>query len=107
MSAIKNYVLPEWEKLDVGIRPAVEILVKGGFKTFESCDASEGHCYTEPTVRFFGNEFDLIKAYDLCKSNGLSVSRAARVWDEEIWDDLFNEIVFKNHPKTGIFKPST
>jgi hypothetical protein len=87
--------------LDEGIRPAVEILQKYGFKTFESCEGGDGHCYSEPTVRFFGNEFDLFKAYQCCKSEKLNIYCIRRVLDEGIWDQLFNEIVFKVDPISG------
>jgi hypothetical protein len=92
--------------LDKGIRPAVEILQKGGFETTESCEGGDGHCYSEPTVRFLGSEFDLFKAYQHCEQNKLNVDCVRRVFCKEIWDKLFNEITFKVHPKTGtIFVP--
>jgi hypothetical protein len=43
--------------LDAGIAGFVAMLREHGVETFESCDGSAGHSYTEPTVRFFGHGF--------------------------------------------------
>lgn len=103
--------------IDAGIFGAVKILNLHGFKTFESCEGGEGHCYSEPTIRFFGNEFDLIRAYEICQEYGLNVYEAKRVYIKEdvyennitehalpfgrAWGKPFNELVFLNHSKTG------
>lgn len=103
--------------IDPLILPAVEVLNIHGFKTFESCQGGEGHCYSEPTVRFFGSEFDLIRAYEICECYGLNVSAAKRVFIKEdiyrdnesankmpfgvAWGKPFNEITFVIHSKTG------
>jgi hypothetical protein len=96
----------------------VEILNTHGFKTFESCQGGEGHCYAEPTVRFFGSDFDLIRAYEICQSYRLNVYEAKRVFIKEevykdnnsenamplggiAWANPFNELVFAVHSKTG------
>jgi vancomycin permeability regulator SanA len=73
-------LLLEKDKLDEGIKEAVFILRKHGFDTFESCESSEGHCFREPTIRFFGSEFDLIRAYEICKLHDLDVYEAKRVY---------------------------
>ena len=45
----------EWlASLDPGISPYVDILDSNGVETFESCQGGEGHCFPEPTVRFYG-----------------------------------------------------
>lgn len=95
------------EEIDPLILPAVEILNKYGFKTFESCQGGDGHCFPQPIVRFEGNEFDLIRAYEICQWYNLYPSEARRVFrknlaekDEKnpdaaaLWDKPFNEIVF-------------
>ncbi len=103
--------------IDPLILPAVEILNKHGFKTFESCQGNEGHCYSEPTVRFFGDEFDLIRAYETCECYRLNVSEAKRVfikvdvYENNVsvnnipfgitWGKPFNELTFVIHSKTG------
>ena len=92
--------------LDDGIRKAVSVLREYGFETFESCEGGNGHCYAEPTVRFFGDDFDLIRAWEICTLNGLQVFEAKRVYRKTdlykndleskglCWDKPFNEIVF-------------
>ena len=99
--------------IDPLILPAVEILNRHGFDTFESCQGGEGHCYPEPTVRFNGSEFDLIRAYEICKCYNLTVLAAKRVFRKTevykndatsigiVWDNPFNEITFVIHSKTG------
>jgi hypothetical protein len=106
--------------IDDGILPAVELLNRYGFKTFESCQGGEGHCFQNPTVRFYGNEFDLIKAYELCSLQKMNVFEAKRVFrkvnfyprdsngneivcisNDYLWDEPFNEIEFLIHSKTG------
>lgn len=96
--------------IDPLILPAVEVLNNHGFKTFESCQGGEGHAFLEPTVRFEGDEFDLIRAVDICKSYGLIVSEGRRIFRRtpvfkddntphvhqigETWDKPFNEVTF-------------
>ena len=104
------------EGIDTGILPVVKVLNQHGFKTFESCEGGEGHCYNEPTVRFFGSEFDLIRAYEICRCYGFNVYEAKRVFLKEdiyrdnksenampqgiAWGSPFNELVFAVHSKT-------
>jgi len=104
------------EILDEGIKDAVIFLRKHGFETFASCQGGEGHCYPEPTVRFFGSEFDLIRAYELCHIQGMNVFNAKRVYRKvpiysdvtdgnvigESWESHcpFNELEFLIHPDT-------
>lgn len=70
----------EIEGLDKGIAPAVKVLNSHGFIIFESCQGGEGHCYQQPTVRFYGSEFDLIKAFEICQCYRLNVYEAKRVF---------------------------
>jgi len=105
----------DWSFIDKGIRPVVELLNKYGFKTFESCEGGEGHCFNEPTVRFYGSEFDLIRAYELCALHKINVYEARRTYRKtdiykdvnngesigENWDEPFNELTFILHSKTG------
>lgn len=106
--------------LDELIRPAVILLNKYGFKTFESCQGGEGHCYGDPTVRFEGTEFDLIRAYELCEIHGMNPKAAKRVyWKQDVyfdtdkwevigetWHPPFNELEFVIHRETGtIYRP--
>jgi hypothetical protein len=96
--------------IDEKILPAVKILNEHGFKTFESCEGGEGHLFHEPTVRFEGSEFDLIRAFEICQLHGLPVYEVKRVYRKtpvyindntstvhqigEAWETPFNEITF-------------
>jgi hypothetical protein len=100
------------DNVDALILPAVKLLNENGFKTFESCQGGEGHAFGEPTIRFEGSEFDLIRAYEICQFYQLPVSEVRRVFrkipvpikiDEtnkeyvllnQVWDTPFNEITF-------------
>jgi hypothetical protein len=101
-------VLPK--NIDALILPAVKILNEHGFKTFESCQGGNGHAFLEPTIRFEGSEFDLIRAYEICELYGLPALEVRRVFRKtpvhtedntpnvrqigEAWDKPFNEITF-------------
>lgn len=110
------------EHLDPGIAPVVEILNNHGFKTFESCQGGDGHCFVNPTVRFYGSEFDLIRAYEICQCYRINVYEAKRVFLKSdiyknnqsekampigiAWDSPYNELTFVIHSVTGtIFLP--
>lgn len=96
--------------IDKLILPIVEILNIHGFKTFESCQGGEGHAFFEPTVRFEGDEFSLIRACEICSLYGFIVSEGRRIYRKtpiyrddntpnahqigETWDRPFNEITF-------------
>lgn len=106
-----------FENIDPLILPVVKILNAHGFKTFESCQGGEGHCYSDATVRFFGTEFDLIRAYEICQCYKLNVYEVKRVFIKEdiyknnnsinrmpigsAWSKPFNEITFLIHQKSG------
>lgn len=65
---------------DEGIRGIVGILMSAGVETFESCQGGPGHCFLEPTVRFFGGPAEGFKALSVCFQNGLKVSELRRYW---------------------------
>ncbi len=112
----------DYQFVDERIRIPVQILNKHGFETFESCQGGEGHCFSEPTIRFFGSEFDCIRAFELLQAHGLCVYETKRVFrkvdidttnkktllrNKVYWDKPFNEIVFSINSQTGtIFLPS-
>lgn len=103
-------------ELDTKIRGVVILLNKYGFKTFESCDGGDGHCFDSPTIRFFGDEYDLIRAFELCVELGVKdkynlipieakrVYRKEDIYEEvqfgkpigEFWGKPINELVFLN-----------
>lgn len=110
------------EFIDPLILPAVEVLNTHGFKTYESCQGGEGHCFPEPTVRFEGEEFDLIRAFSVCELYRLNVFAAKKVYMKgsiysndntpevkekgSAWSKPFYELTFCIHSKTGtIFLP--
>jgi hypothetical protein len=69
------------QKIDSGIRGAVVALRAGGIETFESCQGGEGHCRTEPFVKFSGEQPEGLKALSIAMYSGLKVTRLQRVWD--------------------------
>lgn len=105
----------EIEGLDEGIRPAVEILSKHGFITYESCQGGKGHTYPEATVRFYGGEYDLLRAYDICEIYKLNLIEGKRIFRKEpvydenknwlelgpAWTIPTNELTFAISSKTG------
>lgn len=113
------------EYIDPLILPAVEILNSHGFDTYESCQGGEGHCTPYPFVKFNGDEYDLIKAFEVCQCYRLAVYEAKRVFiKEDIYINKgvgegnatpigttisrpYNEITFVIHSNTGtIYLPS-
>lgn len=66
--------------LDKGIARAVKILYQGGVETYESCEGGPGHSYTEPTVRFFGEQSEGFKALAVALQHGLPVKQLNRIW---------------------------
>lgn len=66
--------------LDEGIRDKVEVLVRGGVETFESCQGGEGHCFAEPTVRFHGGTAEGFRALSVAMEHGLKIRALRRCW---------------------------
>lgn len=66
--------------LDSGIAKAVEILNAAGIDTYESCQGGDGHCFSEPTVRFHGDKSEGLKALDVALKHGLPVRSLRRFW---------------------------
>lgn len=67
--------------LDPGIRDAVLILRSAGVETFESCEASPGHSFAEPTIRFHGDTWAGFRAFAVAMENGLAVASLRRAYD--------------------------
>ena len=67
--------------LDRGIARYVNVLREEGVETFESCQGGTGHCFPEPTVRFFGAQSEGYKAVAIAMSHGLPVSSIRRYYD--------------------------
>jgi|ERR1700691_510381 len=68
-------------EIDAGIRQAVKRLQEAGIETYESCEGSNGHSYTEPTVAFYGDSRTGLRAVAVCLDYGLPVLSLRRTWD--------------------------
>ena len=66
--------------LDPGVKRYVEILVKGGIETFESCEGGKGHSFPEPTIRFHGGRGQGFRALAIAHEHALPVSELRRTW---------------------------
>lgn len=66
--------------LDRGIEQAVKVLSEGGVETFESCEGGPGHCFPEPTVRFYGDHSEGFRALSFALQRGLPVRELRRYW---------------------------
>ncbi len=75
-----NWPLDVEPPLDFGIRPMVEVLVKAGVETFESCEGGCGHAYPVPTVRFHGDRSEGHRAFAAVVQAGLPVAELRRTW---------------------------
>lgn len=71
----------EIEGLDKGIYLAVKLLRETGIETFESCQGGSGHIFSEPTVRFHGDQSEGWKALAVAHQHGLGVSELRRAWN--------------------------
>ena len=77
----KNRILnPSDESLDEGIERPVQVLIKAGIETFESCEGGDGHAFLEPTVRFRGDRAEGFKALAAALQHGLKVKCLRRIW---------------------------
>jgi hypothetical protein len=66
--------------IDAGIERAVRVLWENGVETTESCEGGSGHSFPEPTVRFFGNSTEGLRAVAVALSHGLRVAELRRYW---------------------------
>lgn len=69
-----------YDRIDPGVRAAVEALRSQSVETFESCEGGPGHAYPEPTVRFYGESGEGFRAYAVALNQGLLVDAVRRVW---------------------------
>ena len=98
MSRIRQ---PDWDSfIDPGIVRAVRLLNERGVETFESCQGGDGHCYPEPTVRFYGDRSEGFRAVAIVLQHALPVRSLRRIWqvvDGEPtgpdWEIVFRETV--------------
>lgn len=67
--------------LDEEIAPYVEVLVEGGIETYESCQGGDEHSYSEPTIRFHGDNSEGFRALAIALQLQLPVKSVNRCWD--------------------------
>lgn len=88
--------------LDTGIQTAVEVLIRAGIETFESCEGGQGHSYAEPTVRFHGERPEGFKALSAVMYDGrLKAQSLRRIWpviDGEPVGPYWELVFFKAEP---------
>ncbi len=75
-----GYNPKEDKGLDPIIAPIVVLLREGGIETFESCQGGTGHCFPEPTVRFYGGHAEGFRALAYAQQHGLNVMELRRYW---------------------------
>lgn len=82
--------------LDKAICGVVLALRDAGIETFESCQGGPGHAYPEPTVRFYGQRDEGLRAVAVALRLRLPVLDLKRVWrieDGELvgpwWEMIF------------------
>lgn len=67
--------------IDKGIAREVRVLWENGVETFESCQGGRGHPFTEPTVRFHGDQSEGLRALAVAIQNGLGVTTLRRYYN--------------------------
>lgn len=75
-----RYEIEQDSQIDAGIVRHVETLRAAGVETFESCQGGDGHCYPQPTVRFFGDRSEGFRALAAAMQSDLKVVELRRVW---------------------------
>ena len=66
--------------LDKGVERYVLTLRRAGVETFESCEGGKGHCFPEPTVRFYGERSAGFAALAAAMAEALPVAELRRLW---------------------------
>jgi|ERR1043166_816927 hypothetical protein len=66
--------------LDKGIEREVLVLPEAGIEIFESGEGSNGHAYSVPTVRFYGDRSEEFRALAVALQNTVAVSAIRRTW---------------------------
>lgn len=97
--------------IDRGIAHAVKLLSDAGIETYESCEGGEGHAFTEPTIRFYGDKAEGYRAASIALQLGLPVGELRRFWsviDGELtgphWEMTFREQMDggQHRPPSGV-----
>jgi hypothetical protein len=93
--------------LDPGIAPYVDILDAAGVETFESCQGGDGHCFPEPTVRFYGERSEGFRALAVAVQRELPVRTLRRYWRVDSagepsgpnWEMTFRPVAASRSPR--------
>ena len=91
--------------LDPGIEPMVRVLRLAGVETFESCESGPGHAYREPTVRFYGDRSEGLRALaEVLGKHNLRVTDLRRAWPVDDGEPTgpYWELVFATGPSERI-----
>jgi hypothetical protein len=85
--------------LDAGVAHIVAALRAGGVETYESCEGGTGHAFTQPTVRFHGEQSAGWHALHVAREVGLRVEELRRAWMVVNGEPLgpFWEMTFRVH----------
>lgn len=67
-------------QLDEGVKAYVDALISHGVETFESCQGGEGHCFAEPTIRFYGGHHEGYRAFGVAMMLGMPVTALRRYY---------------------------
>lgn len=90
--------------LDRDISYAVKVLSEAGIETYESCEGGDGHAFTEPTIRFYGDKSEGYRAAAIALQLSLPLFELRRFWtviglelSGPNWEMTF-------HPKTRLIE---
>lgn len=100
LDGLDTFALPG---LDVGIAHYVAILRSQGIETCESCEGGTGHAFPEPTINFFGQAGEGLRAVAAAMTYGLPIAELRRVWsvqDSELVGPLW-AITFRTKSDLG------
>ena len=71
---------PPWNEVDEGIKPILRIFYEEGVETFESCQGGRGHCFPEPTVRFYGGAHEGFRVLSIAIQYNLQPTKLRRYY---------------------------
>ena len=93
---------PHDEILDPGIAPIVKVLRESGVETCQSCQSGEGHSYPEPTIEFYGDRWEGLRAVEVVRTHAFPLRSLRCCWnyifgelEGPIWDMTFDKDLSK------------
>ena len=90
------------DSIDKGILSEVLILRKHGVETFESCQGGIGHCFPEPTIKFYGDKNEGIRVAHICLQEDLPIFKIGRsfyVSDGELTTPFWELTLIRRYPE--------